>query len=93
MLPKRLLGKLSIRRITEMMRCNRLRWFSHLEWKNVDDRASKCRNIKVEGSRPRGRPRKTWQECINNDLKVKGPGKETAMGRHAWSNCISRKKS
>src|SRR5277367_1456043 len=52
-----MLGKLGIRSIIEIMRCNRLRWFSHLERKNVDDWVSKCRNIEVEG-----RPRKMWQE-------------------------------
>ena len=75
-----------------MMRRSRLRWFGHLEWNNVDDWVSKSRNIEVEGGRSRGRPRKTWQECINNDMKVKGPSKETAMDRVAWSNCILGKK-
>src|SRR5277367_5710713 len=89
---KILLGKLGIRSITEMMRCNRLRWFGHLEQKNVDNWVSKCRNIKVQGSRRRGRPRKTWQECINNDMKVKGLSKDRAMDRGAWSNCVLREK-
>ncbi len=29
----------------------------------------KCRDLDVEGSRGRGRPRKTWYEVVRGDLK------------------------
>src|SRR5277367_5406828 len=53
---------------------------------NEDDWMSKCRNIEVEGSKPRGRPRKTWQECVNNDMKIKGLSKDTGsyLITQAW---------
>ena len=37
--------------IVEVMRRGRLRWFGHVERKEVDDCVSACRNLEVAGSR------------------------------------------
>jgi len=37
---------------------NRLRWYGHVLQKDDDDWVKKCMEHEVEGSRPRGRPRK-----------------------------------
>ena len=39
-------------------------------------RSSKCRTFKVSGSFPRGRPRKTWNEVIQSDLKERNVSKD-----------------
>ena len=41
------------------MRRGRLRWFGHVERKEVDNLVSACRNLEVAGSKGRGRPRMT----------------------------------
>ena len=51
---------LGIEGVVEVMRRGRLRWFGHVERMEVDDWVSACRNLKVAGSRGRGRPRMTW---------------------------------
>jgi len=38
---------------------NRLRWYGHVLRKDDDDWVKKCMEHEVEGSRPRGRPKKT----------------------------------
>jgi len=43
--------------------------------------ATACREIKVEGKGGRGRGRKTWQECVNEDLKMRGLKPELAQDR------------
>ena len=43
------------------MRHGRLRWFGHVERKEVNDWVSACRNLEMAGSRGRGRPRMTWR--------------------------------
>ena len=50
---------LGIESVVEVMRRGRLRWFGHVEWKEVDDWVSACRNLEVAGSRGRGRLRMT----------------------------------
>ena len=48
----------------------RLRWFGHVERKEPDDWVSACRSMVVESvkCRGRGRPRKTWRQCVDEDM-------------------------
>ena len=47
----------------------RLRWFSHVERAQKDSWINRCHYLEVEGNAGRGRPRKTWQEVVNRDIK------------------------
>ncbi len=47
--------------IRDCVRKRRLRWFGHMERMDVDNWVKKCRDLDVEGSRGRGRPRKTLE--------------------------------
>ena len=38
----------------------------------------------VEGSRPRGRPKKTWKEVVREDCQARKLNKEDAMDRCKW---------
>ena len=40
---------------------NRLRWYGHVLGKEDTDWVKKCMEYEVEGSRPRGRPTRTWK--------------------------------
>ena len=53
--------RLGIEGVMEVMRRVRLRWFGHVERKEVNDWVSACRNFEVAGSRGKGRPRMTWR--------------------------------
>ena len=57
------------------MRRGRLRCFGHFERKD-DQLVRKCVDLKVDGSAGRGRPRKSWLECVNNDMKKFGLKKD-----------------
>ena len=46
------------------MRRGRLRWFGHVEQKEVDDWVRACRNLEVAGSRGRGRPKDDLKSAI-----------------------------
>ena len=64
-----LLQRLGIYGIEECLRLRRLRWYGHVR------RASCCINhvshLVIPGPRgPRGRLRKTWSECVKNDLSA-----------------------
>ena len=52
--------RLGIEGVVKVMRRGRLRWFEHVERKEVNDWVSACsRNLEVAGSRGRGRPKMT----------------------------------
>ena len=76
----RLLDVLSV---DEVVRQGRLRWFGHVERKSGDDW------VVVAGVRCAGRGRKTWYECVKEDMKVLGLHAEWAVFRDMWRGFIS----
>ena len=70
--------------MVEVMRRGRLRWFGHVERKEMDDWVSACRNLEVAGSRGRDRPRITWRARLDGDMKDIGLRPEMAMDREKW---------
>ena len=72
-----------------MMR-SRLRWFGHVERKEGTDWVKKCREVVVEGRAPVGRPRKTWQETVNEDMRQLGLTAADAQDRSKWRSSIRR---
>jgi len=42
----------------------------------------------VEGTRPRGRPKKTWREIVEKDCRARGLKMEDAMCRSRWKKQI-----
>ena len=79
---------LGIEGVEEVVRRGRLRWFGHVERKEADDWVSKCRNLVVVGGVKKGRPRKTWMECVKEDMDECGLKKEDAQDRSLWRRLI-----
>ena len=48
----------------------------------------KCMEHEVEGSRPRGRPKKTWKEVVREDCQARKLNKADAMDRCNWRKVI-----
>ena len=55
-----------------VMRQRRLRWFGHIERRGDNSWLKKVQILAVDGHSGRGRPRKTWEHVIMEDLHVKG---------------------
>ena len=83
-----LLVRLGIESVAEVVRRSRLRWFGHLERMSTDNWVSACREINIAGLRGRGRGRKTWQECVGEDMKRLGLTRETAQDLAVWRRAI-----
>ena len=54
----------------------------------MDDWLSACRNVVVAGVRCVGRSRKTWGECVKDDMKLLGLQPEWAVFRDVWRDSI-----
>ena len=55
----------------------------------AEDWVSKSRELKVDGGRGRGRPKKTWKQCVDTDR-----GKYDMLGikpddKDMWRKCCS----
>ena len=77
---------LGVQSVDEVVRRGRLRRFGHVERKSKDDWVTACRNVVVAGVRCAGRGKKTWYECVKEDMKVLG---EWAVFRDMWKGIIS----
>ena len=77
-----LLQKLGIKDILAVLRSGRLRWYGHVQ------RATSCiksiTDLPLPGPRRPGRPRKTWSECIKNDIRDCGLAHTDPLDRDSW---------
>ena len=86
-----LLLLLGLEGMLDRLRRNRLRWFGHLERKADHDWIKKVwKEWEVEGTVPRGRPRKTWGATIRSDLNLLGVSPSDAEDRDKWRNIIGK---
>ena len=60
--------RMGIEAMGSVLKRNRFRLFNHVERKERIGWG----NIEMEGTRPRGRPRKTWLEVVTNDMNRLG---------------------
>jgi len=81
-------NKLGIVSVSDIVRRGRLRWFGHVERKDASDWVSACRDMVVVGQRGRGRGRKTWKQCVADDMKKLKLVSEDAQDRAVWRSSI-----
>jgi len=84
---KELRERLGVDDIALILQQNRLRWYGHV-LRKVDDWVKKCMEYEVGGSRPRGRPKRTWKEVVREDCQAHKLNKEDAVDRCKWRKVI-----
>jgi len=67
-----------------MIKKTRLRWFGHVERKDDNDRVKRCIMWEVEGIRQRGCPKKTWRDCVKNDMESLGLSQKDVQSMNKW---------
>ena len=85
-----LLSKLDLQDLTVVIRERRLRWYGHVmrssgEINRITDRTTFLRE---PGKQRKGRPKKTWYDCVKQDLKSLDISSEVALDRVAWRSAI-----
>jgi len=66
---KELRERLGIGDVILVLQQNRLRWYGHVLRKEDNDWVKKCMEYEMEGSKPTGRPKRTWREVVQKDCK------------------------
>ena len=67
--------------VSLMIKKSRLRMFGHVERKDDNDWVKRCITWEVEGIRQRGRLKKTWWDCVKNDMESLGLSQKDAQSR------------
>jgi len=71
--------RLRLEDVVTVLQRNRLRWYGHVLRKDDSEWVKKCMDFVVEGVRPRGRPKRTWKEVVQGDMKSLKLTKEDAL--------------
>ena len=70
--------------IAEKLQSHRLRWYGHIQRREETHICKEVQNFNVSGKGHRGRPSKTWDECIKMDMKTRGLISGDALDREKW---------
>ena len=82
-------AQMGVDSIVDVMRRRRLRWYGHIERREDDSWLKKVQHLEVNGVRGRGRPCKTWEQVIADDLRAKGLTRDLAQDRDKWKAAIA----
>ena len=79
-------AKLGIYDLAVLVRERRLRWFGHVMRSNCE--INRVRSRPVPGRKGPGRPKKTWDGCVKQDLKVCGLSEAGIQDRVLWRSSV-----
>ena len=79
-------AKLGICDLAVLVRERRLRWFGHVMRSNC--KINRVRSRPVPGKKGPGRPKKTWDECVKQDLKLCGLSEAGPQDRVSWRSSV-----
>ena len=66
------LRRVGLESVLLKIREKRMAWFGHVYRRNEEDPLCRVKNVEASGRRPRGRPKKTWSNCVREDLAAAG---------------------
>jgi len=75
--------------VSLMIKKSRLRWFGHVERKDDSDWVKRCITWEDEGIRHRTPEKKTWWDCVKNDMESLGLSQKDAQYRNKWRRRIN----
>ena len=90
---------MGIEPVMNVVKRNRMRWLGHVLRKDESDWVRGVMEMNVEGSRGRGRPRRTWLKKMEEEMKAKrlvkgmqpiGKNGEACHGARRANPCFSR---
>jgi len=85
---KELRERLGLDDIIFILQKNGLRWYGHVLRNEDTHWVKKCMEYEMEGSRRRGRPKRTWKEVVQKDCQAHNLNKEDAIHGGRWKKLI-----
>ena len=77
-------GRAKVTELHRKIQEKKLRWYEHILRRDEEHVISRATNMKVEGRRKHGRPRRKWMDCVREDLEEKQLSTEDAADRLRW---------
>ena len=79
-----------VENIIDILRRSRLRWYGHVKRREDDHILRRALVMDVDGVRPRGRPRKVWRRCVEENMREMNINLETVHNRREWMRLNNR---
>ena len=77
-------ARMRVAPISDKLKEGRLRWFGHVVRREKETVAGRVYSIKVDGKRPRGRPKTRWMDSVRKDKKDCAITEADAQDRILW---------
>ena len=77
-----------IKPINTFLMKKRLSWFGHVQRRDHDNVAKSVLNTRIDGSRPRGRPKLRWMDRLKYDMNKNNIRPEWASYIESWFNMM-----
>ena len=65
-------------------------WYGHVMGGDINSQIREVIEDEITGKRKKGRPRKSWEDCVKKDLEWYGLKREDAYYRNKWRERISK---
>ena len=86
-----ILKEAKVEPIAMVIRSRRLEWFVHVKRRDETEHIRAVVEMKMEGKRPRGRPKLRWKYTVRRDLNACNIREEWATDRERWKGfCKTR---
>ena len=81
---ERIRGTAKVTQVGRKIQERRLQWYGHCERREEEWIGRRMMVLEVGGGRGRGRPRRRWRDCVEEDLREKSLSREEALNRREW---------
>ena len=78
-------------KIKDVIIQGRLPWHGHVMRGDINPQIREVMEVEITGKRRRGRPRKSWEECVKKDLERYGLRREGAYDGKKWRERVRAK--
>ena len=75
-------NKMKVTEIHKKVQERRLGWYGHVMQRDESYVRKRVLAMEVEGKRRKGRPRRRWTDCVQEDMKEKGIRKQHTEDRN-----------
>jgi len=79
---------MEVTEISKNVQEKRLKWYGHVVRKEDKHIIHRALDMKVEGVRASGRPKRRWSDCVTKDMKEKNLEGTDARDRRKWRTTI-----
>ena len=86
---ERIRGTTKEREITKKVQERRLKWYGHVMRREEQYIGRSAMEMKVQGRRKRGRPKRRWLDKVKDDIKENGVSADEVSGRATWRRMSS----